>query len=103
MGTGGGQPTDVAPLIPLLLRLKVRALLAQGEFYGESAAAKDGCYALRRVLPAVRVRETMIVPVTPSGRDQARTWRELYNAEEQWLDWALPLAGLPGREQIFGR
>lgn len=43
-------------------------LLAQGEFYGESAPAEDRSYGLRRVLPAVRVRETMIVPVTPSGR-----------------------------------
>jgi hypothetical protein len=78
------------------------SLLAQGEFYGESARTDDGCYGLRRVLPAVRVRETMIVPVTPSGRDQARIWRELYNAEEEWLDWALHLAGLPERDQIFG-
>jgi hypothetical protein len=77
------------------------ALLAQGEFYGESAATEDGCYGLRRVLPAVRVRETMIVPVTARGRDEARIWRELYNAEENWLDWALNLAGLPQRDQIF--
>lgn len=79
------------------------ALLAQGEFYGESAPAEQECYGLRRILPAVRVRETMIVPVTPRGRDQASIWRELYNAEEDWLDWALRLAGLPEREQIFGR
>jgi hypothetical protein len=78
------------------------ALLAQGEFYGESAATGDGCYGLRRVLPAVRVRETMIVPVTARGRDEACIWRELYNAEEDWLDWALNLAGLPQRDQIFG-
>jgi hypothetical protein len=78
------------------------ALLAQGEFRGESARTEDGCYGLRRLLPAARVRETMIVPVTPRGRGQARIWRELYNAEEQWLDWALHLAGLPQRDQIFG-
>jgi hypothetical protein len=78
------------------------ALLAQGEFYGESAPAEDGCYGLRRLLPAARVRETMIVPVTPRGRGQARIWRELYNAEEEWLDWALHLAGLLQRDQIFG-
>jgi hypothetical protein len=78
------------------------ALLAQGEFRGESAPAEDGCYGLRRPLPAARVRETMIVPVTPRGRGQARIWRELYNAEEEWLDWALHLAGLPQRDQVFG-
>lgn len=79
------------------------ALLAQGAFYGESAPADDRCYGLRRVLPAARVRETMIVPVTPRGRDQARIWRDLYNAEEDWLDWALHQAGLPERDQIFGQ
>jgi len=78
------------------------ALLAQGEFYGESARTEDGFYGLRRLLPAARVRETMIVPVTPRGRGQARIWRELYNAEEEWLDWALHLARLPQRDQIFG-
>jgi hypothetical protein len=78
------------------------ALLAQGEFHGESARTVHGCYGLRRLLPAVRVRETMIIPVAPRGRDQARIWRELYNAEEDWLDWALHLAGLPQCDQIFG-
>lgn len=77
------------------------ALLAQGEFRGESARTPDECYALRRVLPAVRVRETMIIPLTPCGREQARTWRDLYNSEESWLDWALKQAGLPPRDQIF--
>lgn len=79
------------------------AVTAQGEFYGESAPAQGGCYGLRRLLPAARVRETMIVPVTARGRDQARVWRELYNDEENWLDWALELAGLPRRDQIFGQ
>jgi len=105
------QIDEIARLIrPILGRiqdiegviLSSGALLAQGEFYGESAPAEDACYGLRRVLPAVRVRETMIVPVTPRGRKQARIWRELYNAEDEWLDWALRLAGLPQRDQIFG-
>jgi hypothetical protein len=34
-------------------------------------------------------------------REQAGIWRELYNAEESWLDWALKQAGLPPRDQIF--
>lgn len=79
------------------------SLFAQGEFYDESVPASDGCSALQRVLPAVRVRETTIVPITVRGRDQARTWRDLYNnAEEDWFDRALHLAGLPQRDQIFG-
>ena len=79
------------------------ALLAQGEFYGESARSEGECYGLRRVLPAVRVREAVIVPVTPRGCDQARIWRDMYNAEEYWLDWALHQVGLRECNQIFGR
>jgi hypothetical protein len=45
----------------------------------------------------------MIVPLISRVRGQAHAWRELYNAEEQWLGRALPAAGLPGCEQIFGR
>jgi len=78
------------------------ALLAQGEFHGESARAEGECYGLRRVLPAVRVRETMIVPVTLRGYDQVRIWRDMYNTEEYWLDWALRQAGLLECGQIFG-
>jgi hypothetical protein len=44
----------------------------------------------------------MIVPLTPRGCEQARIWRELYNAEEYWLDWALRLAGLSPHDQILG-
>ncbi len=75
---------------------------AQGEFHGESARTTQGCYGIRRVLPAARVRETMIIPVTPRGRSQATTWLRMYDAEEHWLDWALARAGIPTRHQIFG-
>lgn len=71
------------------------ASVAQGQFVGESARSVDDSYGLRRVLPAVRVRETMIVPVSAAGREQARTWVDLYNSEDSWLDWALDHAGLP--------
>ena len=88
--------------LPVALRSS-GALLAHGEFYGESAPAEGRSYGLRRVLPAVRVRETMIVSVTPSGRELASIWRDLYNAEEHWLDWALDIAGLAQQAQIFGQ
>jgi hypothetical protein len=54
------------------------------------------------VLPARRVRETMIVPVTARGRSQAGIWRDLYNAEESWLDWALGHAGFLSCAHVFG-
>jgi hypothetical protein len=69
--------------------------VAQGQFVGESARSVDDSYLLRRVLPAVRVRETMIVPVSAAGREQARTWVDLYNSEDSWLDWTLDRTGLP--------
>lgn len=71
---------------------------AQGVFYGESARTGQGCYGIRRILPAARVRETMIIPVTQLGRDQATTWLQMYDAEGSWLDWALGTAGLPTRD-----
>jgi len=69
--------------------------LAQGAFYGESAAAAGECYGLCRPLPAVRVRETMIIPVSDRGRKQSRQWVDLYGSENSWLDWALSRRGLP--------
>ena len=44
----------------------------------------------------------MIVPVTLRGYDQVRIWRDMYNTEEYWLDWALRQAGLLECGQIFG-
>jgi hypothetical protein len=76
---------------------------AQGEFHGESARTDSGCYANRRLIPAARVRETMIIPVTQLGHRQASLWQHMYDTEEHWLDWALSTVGLPTREQIFGR
>jgi hypothetical protein len=75
---------------------------AQSQFKGESARTTEGCYGIRRVLPAARVRETMIIPATLRGRSQATTWLRMYDAEEHWLDWALARAGIPTRHQIFG-
>jgi hypothetical protein len=71
------------------------ANVAQGQFFGESARSIGDSYGLRRELPAVRVRETMIVPVSAEGREQARMWVHLYGAEDSWLDWALARVGLP--------
>jgi hypothetical protein len=74
--------------------------VAQGQFVGESARSIGECYGLRRVLPAVRVRETMIVPVSAAGREQARLLVDLYGAEESWLDWALDRFGLPAWSEL---
>jgi hypothetical protein len=79
------------------------ACVAQGQFHGESARTPDHCYGFVRPLPGARVRETMIIPVSPGGRDEADLWAGLYNSEDSWLDWALGQARLPGCRQVFGR
>jgi len=73
---------------------------AQGNFVGESARTGSDSYGIRRVLPPVRVRETMIVSVSEAGRQQARTWVDLYGGEASWLDWALDRLGLPAWSEI---
>lgn len=105
----GAKISEMARQVRLLLSqvpdifgaiLSNGAGVAQGQFVGESARSVGDSYGLRRVLPAVRVRETMIVPISPAGREQARMWVDLYNSEGSWLDWALDRVGLPSWREI---
>ena len=43
----------------------------------------------------------MIVPVSAAGRDQARFWLDLYDAEESWLNWALQRCRLTALTEVF--
>lgn len=45
-----------------------------GIFFFLEARSSGNSFGLRHVLPAVRVRETMIVPLSPELSDQARFW-----------------------------
>jgi len=74
--------------------------VAQGEFFGESARSGPDCYGLRRVPPAVRVRESMILATSETGGQQARSWVDIYGPEDSWLDWALNRFHLPAWSQI---
>jgi hypothetical protein len=105
-----GKIAELARLVrPLLSQitgtdgaiLSSGAGVAQGQFYGESARASGNCYGLRTVLPALRVRETMVVPVSAAGSDQARFWLDLYNSEESWMDWSLQRCRLPALSEIL--
>jgi hypothetical protein len=78
------------------------ACFAQGTFHGLSTRTSDRCYGFVRPLPGHRVLETMIIPVTESGRTEAHIWAELYGSEDTWLDWGLTQVGLPACQQIFG-
>jgi hypothetical protein len=105
----GVKINEMAGMVPPLLNqfphisgvvLCSGAGVAQGQFVGESARSAGDSYGLRRVLPASRVRETMIVPVSATGDQQARIWVDLYNSEDSWLDWALDRAHLPRWQEI---
>jgi len=77
------------------------ALLAQGTFADEQVTAGHGLIGIRRNLPFVRVRETLIIPTDNSGGSPAETWSHLYADEPAWLEWALDQAGLPSLEAIL--
>ena len=76
-----------------------------GPLIDTSGAAEDytgtgGIAGLRRRLGALQVRETIVVPLSPAGARHGRLWRDLYDAEPQWLADALRAASLPGIDAI---
>jgi hypothetical protein len=93
------------PLRPLLgtlegIVLSCGALLAQGTFQDEEFQDEDvqltpDLIALRRRLPFMRVRETLILANHVDGSPATETFRAQYADEPSWLDWALDWVGLP--------
>jgi hypothetical protein len=71
------------------------SVLRQGDFSDESVTAWPGVVAVRRTLPFVRVRETVVVAASPAMIDESEFWREIYANEATWLDWALAKRNLP--------
>jgi hypothetical protein len=64
----------------------------------------DACgYALRRHIPPIMARETLIVPLNAGAQttSHARIWRGLYDSEPEWLDYALGKFDLPAVAEIF--
>jgi hypothetical protein len=78
-------------------------LLAQGTFDDEDVVLAPGLVALRRCLPFVRVRETLIIAADIGTAEAAVPWVRLYSDEPSWLDWALGRAGLPSTNEILAR
>jgi hypothetical protein len=62
----------------------------------EDYRGKSGIIGLRRRLDALRMRETIIVRLTPDAAGQASLWRDMYDAEPGWLERQLHAASLPG-------
>ena len=67
---------------------------------GRSCCTASGSYGLERPLPLARGRATFIVPLQENARIGTTLWRDLYNDEAAWLDWALGQAGLPSTGKI---
>ena len=62
---------------------------------GRSYRSASGSYALERPLPLARGRATFIIPLQEGFQQGITLWRDLYDDEASWLDWALAQAGLP--------
>jgi hypothetical protein len=50
-----------------------------------------------------RVREAVVVPLTAEGRPQITTMIRLFQAEREWLPWALRQLGIPELHRITSR
>jgi hypothetical protein len=75
----------------------------QGTVLDEDSEHPDGGYAIRRHLPPMMGRETLVVPLNQDTQtiSQARIWPDLYGSEPDWLDYALAKFALPTVAQIF--
>lgn len=57
--------------------------------------------AMRRQITPLRARETHIIPIADTSPEAADAWRELADAEANWLPWALARFELPDLSEIL--
>lgn len=67
---------------------------------GCSSRTTAGSYGIERPLPFAHGRATFIVPLREDAQPDGTLWRDLYNDEAAWFDWALRQAGLPSTAEI---
>ncbi len=79
------------------------AAMAQGRFRDEAFQSERGSVALRRNLAPLRVRETLIVPMSDQGLSCVDFLATAYAAEPSSLDRSLQPAGLGTVDEIFPR
>lgn len=77
------------------------ACQTQGVFKAETCRQPDGRIALRRLIEPVRVRECVVLPLTPGSQLEAEEWARLYDGEPEWTDRALAECGLPSATNVF--
>jgi len=75
----------------------------QGIVVDDDHEDHDAGYAIRRSIPPIMARESLVIPLRTGGETtaHARAWRELYASEPGWLDYALAQFGLPSTTAIF--
>jgi hypothetical protein len=66
----------------------------------EEYVGTGGIVGLRTRLDPLRVRETILIPLSPAGARHKQLWRSIYEAETHWLKDALASASLPTFEEI---
>lgn len=79
------------------------AVRAEGQLDDEDVVLRPGLVALRRRLPFVRARETLVITADAASLQEARLWIQFYSEEPSWLDWALDRSGLPPVGAILAR
>lgn len=72
---------------------------AQAGTLGATLELAHGIF-LRREIAQFLLRETIILPVHPTGRHLATAWGNAYDREPTWLDEDLAALGLPVLAQI---
>lgn len=75
-------------------------LVGQGQFADQEITLVDGTIGLKRLVAPLRVRESVMIPLTEKGRSELLGWRDMYGAEQQWLPEALAELALPSLEKI---
>lgn len=65
----------------------------------EHAETKSGAIGMRYAIEPRRAREALVIPLRDGASGEP--WRSLFNAEPDWLPWALTECGLPALEEIL--
>jgi hypothetical protein len=73
----------------------------QGLVVGVSCRPPTGGFGMCRIIGPYRARETVIVPLSGRGFEQAPIWQRMYEVEPQWIDAALATRGLPPLRQVI--
>jgi hypothetical protein len=95
-----GQAFEAAPSLAGFI-VSTGAAMAQGTFTDEALQSARGSVALRRTLSPLRVRETLIVPMSDRAISLVDCLAKTYADEPVSLDRSLQLAGLGTVNEIF--